>query len=93
MTRMRVVWGVINDKNEGGLGSLRVVWGVLKSMVRKLDGRRGIKKPLTKKYKFNHDNGYKISCIYINARSIKNKFEELKPYVNLKKHYIFIMKS
>ena len=34
---------------------------------------------------FNHDNRNKISRFYINARSIRNKFVELKSYVSLEK--------
>ena len=51
------------------------------SLAGKLDGRNDIKRPLTKGCKVNNNNnGNRISCFYTNARSLRNKFSELKAY-------------
>ena len=55
------------------------------NMAGKLDGRRGVKRPLTKGCQFNHNNRSKISCFYTNARSFRNKYAELNAYVSLDK--------
>ena len=55
----------------------------------KLDDRRSVKRLLTKGGQFNHDNGNKTSCFYINTRSIRNNFVELKSYINQEKRYNF----
>ena len=47
------------------------------SLAGKLDGGRDAERPLEKGCQFNHDNGKKISCFYINARKLRNKFVEL----------------
>ena len=63
-------------------------------MAGKLDGRRGIKRLLTKGYKVKHNNGNKIACFYANARSLRNKFEELRAYVSQDKpDIIFITET
>ena len=57
----------------------------------KLEGRRDVEKPLKKGCQIDHDNRKKISCFYVNARSIRNNFVELKSYVSLEKpNIIFI---
>ena len=54
------------------------------SLAGKLEGRRDIESPLMKGCQFIHDN----------ARSIRNKFVELKSYVNLEKpDIIFVTKT
>ena len=58
---------------------------LFESVAGKPDGRRGIKRPLTKGRKVKHNNGNKISCFYANARSLRNKFEELRGYVSQEK--------
>ena len=43
---------------------------------------------------YNHNNGNKIPCFYTNARTLRNKFAELKPYINQEKpNIIFIMET
>ena len=54
-------------------------------MARKIDGRRGIKRLLTKRCKAKPNNGNKISYFYGNGRSLRNKFKELRTYVSKKK--------
>ena len=50
-----------------------------------IDDTRGVESPIAKGCQLNHNNGNKISCFCTNARSIKNKFAELKSYVRLEK--------
>ena len=52
-----------------------------------------IERSLMKGCQFVHDNGKKISSFYINARSIRNKFLELKSYVILEKPDIIFIKE
>ena len=44
----------------------------------KLEGRRVGEQPLKKGYQIDQDKGNKIYCFYINVRSIRNKFLELR---------------
>ena len=55
------------------------------SLAGKLDGRRGVKRPLTKGCRVKNNNGNKISCFYANARSLRKKFEVLRAYVSQEK--------
>ena len=48
---------------------------MFESVAGKLDGRRGIKRLLTKGYKVKHNNGNKIACFYANARRLREKVE------------------
>ena len=64
------------------------------SLAGKLEDRRGVKRPLAKGGQFNQNNGNKISCFYTNARSLRNKFSELRAYVSQEKpNIIFIMET
>ena len=58
-----------------------------------IDGTRGVERPLAKGCHLNHNNGNKMSCFYTNARSIRNKFAELKSYVSLEKNYRKLRRS
>ena len=51
---------------------------MFESLAGKLNGRRGVDRPLVKRRNFNHENGNKISSFYINVRSIRNRYIELK---------------
>ena len=67
---------------------------MFESLPRKLDGKRSVKRLLIKGCLFNHDNGNKISCLYANAKSLRNKFAEIKVYVSLEKpDIIFITET
>ena len=51
---------------------------MFESLAGKLDGRRDVERLLTKGCQLNYDKRKEISCSYINARSIRNKFVELQ---------------
>ena len=58
---------------------------MFESLAGKLEGRRGVEKPLRNGCQLDHDNGKKLSCFYMNAKSLRNKFLELQSYVSLEK--------
>ena len=51
---------------------------MFESLAGKTDGRRRVERPLMKRCQLDLDTGKKISCFYINTRSIRNKFVEQK---------------
>ena len=56
---------------------------MFESLAGKLEDRRGVERPLKNACQRDKDIGKKISCFYINARSLRNKFLELQSYVSL----------
>ena len=64
---------------------------MFESLAGKLEGRRGVGRSITKGLQFNHDKGKMKSCSYINARSIRNKFLELKSNASLEKFDIIFI--
>ena len=57
---------------------------MFESLAGKLNSRRCVKRPLTKGCQFNQYNVNKISCFYTNARSLNNKFVELRAFMSVK---------
>ena len=57
---------------------------MLKSLARKLEGRKVVVRPLKKGSQFDHDYIKNVSCFYTNGRNIKNKLAKLKSHQSRK---------